>query len=548
MPNKYIKYLTPTKANATPQNAPIPGTNQVPNSAGGYAWAVSQWDRLKRFLVLGSDKGTYYISERALTIENANKVLACIREDGIRVVTETVAISDAGRAPKNDPAIFVLALVAAHGDEMARRSAFAALPKVCRTGTHLFQFAEYVQTFRGWGRALRRGVGEWYTNLAPRALAYQLVKYRQRNGWTHTDLLRLAHPKPSSETQNTLFKWVTHRPDASKPDESAWARELHVPNDEALAFVWAFERAQQTQDVATIVKLIEQYDLPREALPTQFLNVPEVWEALLVKMPMTAMLRNLGVMAKVGLLTALSVAEHIVVGRLGNAELLRKARIHPIAVLSALKIYGRGHGERSDAKWMPTARVVDALDAAFYLAFGNVELSNKRLMLALDVSGSMGAGVIAGVPGLTPRDASAVMAMVTARTEDQYALMGFATEFMPLNISPRMRLDDVVKSISHLPFGGTDCALPMKYALEKGMSVDAFVTYTDSETWHGTTHPAQALVQYREKLGIAAKMVVVGMTSNNFSIADPDDAGSLDIVGFDTAAPQLISDFVCGVI
>ncbi len=540
MPNKYIKYLTPQKA--TPQSAPIPGTNQVPNSAGGYAWNVSRWDRLKRFVILGSDGGTYYISERALTIENANNVLACIREDGVRVVTETVAISDAGRAPKNDPAIFVLALVAAHGDENARRSAFAALPKACRTGTHLFQFAEYVQTFRGWGRALRRGVGEWYTHLAPRALAYQLVKYRQRNGWTHTDLLRLSHAKPNDEAQNTLFKWVT------KPEEATWARELAAPSDEALAFVWAFERAQQAQDVATIVKLIEQYDLPREALPTQFLNAPEVWEALLVKMPMTAMLRNLGVMARVGLLTALSVAEHIIVGRLGNAELLRKARIHPIAVLSALKIYGRGHGERSGATWTPTARVVDALDAAFYLAFGNVEPSNKRLMLALDVSGSMGGGVIAGVPGLTPREASAVMAMVTARTEDQYALMGFATQFMPLNISPRMRLDDVVKSISNIPFGGTDCALPMLYAMEKGMSVDAFVTYTDSESWHGAVHPSQALVQYREKTGIPARLVVVAMTSNNFTIADPNDPLMLDVVGFDSATPQLITDFARGAI
>ncbi|MFN8374023.1 MAG: TROVE domain-containing protein [Anaerolineae bacterium] len=542
MPNKYIKYLTPTKTNATatPQSAPIPGSNQVPNSAGGYSWGLSHWDRLKRFLILGTDGGTYYISEKALTIENANTVLACIREDGVRVVTETAAISDAGRAPKNDPAIFVLALVAAHGDEMARRSAFAALPKVCRTGTHLFQFAEYVQAFRGWGRALRRGVGQWYTHLTPRSLAYQLVKYRQRNGWTHTDLLRLSHARPDNETQNTLFKWVT------KPDEAAWARDLSAPSDEALAFVWAFERAQQAQDVATIVKLIEKYDLPREALPTQFLNAPEVWDALLVKMPMTAMLRNLGVMARVGLLSALSVAEHIVVGRLENQELLRKARIHPIALLSALKVYGRGHGERSDARWIPTARVIDALDAAFYLAFGSIEPSNKRMMLALDVSGSMGGGVIAGVPGLTPRDASAVMAMVTARTEEKYALMGFATQFMPLNISPRMRLDDVVKHIGGLPFGGTDCARPMLHALDKGMAVDTFVVYTDSETWHGAVHPAQALVQYREKMGIPARMVVVGMTSNNFTIADPHDPLMLDVVGFDTTAPQLISDFARG--
>lgn len=41
-------------------------------------------------------------------------------------------------------------------------------------------------------------------------------------------------------------------------------------------------------------------------------------------------------------------------------------------------------------------------------------------------------------------------------------------------------------------------------------------------------------------------MVVVGMTSNGFSIADPNDAGMLDVVGFDSAAPALIADFSAG--
>jgi 60 kDa SS-A/Ro ribonucleoprotein len=67
--------------------------------------------------------------------------------------------------------------------------------------------------------------------------------------------------------------------------------------------------------------------------------------------------------------------------------------------------------------------------------------------------------------------------------------------------------------------------------------------YTDSETWAGDIHPRQALVEYRQKLGIGAKLVVIGMVSNEFSIADPNDAGMLDVVGFDTATPAIIADF-----
>jgi 60 kDa SS-A/Ro ribonucleoprotein len=36
------------------------------------------------------------------------------------------------------------------------------------------------------------------------------------------------------------------------------------------------------------------------------------------------------------------------------------------------------------------------------------------------------------------------------------------------------------------------------------------------------------------------------MVSNGFSIADPDDPGMLDVVGFDTATPQLVSEFSRG--
>jgi 60 kDa SS-A/Ro ribonucleoprotein len=112
-----------------------------------------------------------------------------------------------------------------------------------------------------------------------------------------------------------------------------------------------------------------------------------------------------------------------------------------------------------------------------------------------------------------------------------------------LAISPRQRLDDVCRQVDKLPFGGTDCALPMIWAERNRVEVDTFVIYTDNETWAGSVHPAQAIRAYRNARGIAAKVVVVGMTSTGFSIADPNDAGMLDVVGFDAATPAVIGDF-----
>ena len=40
---------------------------QVRNSARGYSYPVDQWRRLERFLILGSEGGSYYAIERTLT-------------------------------------------------------------------------------------------------------------------------------------------------------------------------------------------------------------------------------------------------------------------------------------------------------------------------------------------------------------------------------------------------------------------------------------------------------------------------------------------------
>jgi 60 kDa SS-A/Ro ribonucleoprotein len=279
---------------------------------------------------------------------------------------------------------------------------------------------------------------------------------------------------------------------------------------------------------------------------------------------MTAAIRNLATMTRVGVLAPGSEGTKTVVAQLGDEERIRRARVHPIAVLAALRTYAAGRGARGRSEWSPVREIVDALDGAFYAAFGNVERAGARLLLALDVSASMTSGRVAGVPGLTPRDASAALALVTAATEPAYELVGFYAGrggwksrtkrqwgfgeqgLTPLAIGPRQRLDDAVKAVSGLPFGGTDCALPMLYALAREREVDTFVIYTDSETWAGDVHPAQALRDYRQASGIDARLVVVGMVSNGFSIADPADPGMLDVVGFDTATPQLISDFARG--
>ena len=212
---------------------------------------------------------------------------------------------------------------------------------------------------------------------------------------------------------------------------------------------------------------------------------------------------------------------------------------------------------RGKNTWIPVPQVVDALDVAFGRSFSQAPQTNKRMYLGIDVSGSMSHGEVAGIPGLRPRMAAAAMAMAIARQEPNYYMAGFtaspdsrytvnrnAPVMSPLDITESDSISDAMQKTQNLTFGRTDCALPMLHAMELKLNVDCFIILTDSETWAGNIHPVEALRRYRHKSGIPAKLVVVGMVSNEFTIADPDDAGMMDVVGFDSAVPELITDFV----
>ena len=64
----------------TSQSEPIPGSSQVKNNAGGYAYKVDKWTQLRRFLVIGTEGGTYYVGERKLTADSISNVKACLSE------------------------------------------------------------------------------------------------------------------------------------------------------------------------------------------------------------------------------------------------------------------------------------------------------------------------------------------------------------------------------------------------------------------------------------------------------------------------------------
>lgn len=524
----YSKHA-PSLLKDTPQTEVIRGreAEMLKNNGGGVGFRITPWQQLTRFLVLGSEGGTYYTTEQALTEDNTTVIEQCLNLDYKKTIDIIESISVNARAPKTEQAIFALAVCASSSHDVNQaRYALSKLPKVCRTGTHLFRFLHYIDQFRGWGPSLKKAVQNWYYEQPN--LALQLSKYKQREGWSHRDALRLSHPKPKTEEQSKLFKY------ACKGEYSGENTYLE-----------AVLEVEKSDSQSRVISLIRSERLPWEVIPDKWKSDPKIWDALLPSMGATAMIRNLNKMTQVGLLTPGSDATHAVVKTLSDPEKLRAAKLHPFNVLLSMMTYRSGKGMKGKLTWEPVSRISEALNDAFYFCIPNIVPTEKRILFALDVSGSMEWNE--GTIPLTPRDASAAMAMLSARTEENYQFMAFSSSFMKLDITRKDNLSSVISTISNLPFDSTDCSLPMTWAMKNRHKYDAFVIYTDSETnTYSSMHPSQALQKYRDQSGIDAKLVVVGMTATDISIADPRDGGMLDVVGLDAATPGLINDFIRG--
>lgn len=481
-------------------------------------YTIDKWARLRRFLILGTDGGTYYASEKDHTFDNIEVVKECIAEDHVRTILEAVKVSRDGLAKSNEPAIYVMAMTSMY------QSSLDFMPQVCRTSTHLFTYMEMIKRLkpRGFGNSLRRAIGNWYASKDDEQVAYQLIKYRQRNGWTHRDVM--MHGRPS---HREVYKYV-------KPDAQIDLMKISPKAGNMLRYA---DQAIHATSVEQVIEAIQIANIPWECVPTNMLNDPFIWHELFAAnaVPYMATVRNFNRFLKMGDSLLIDKARNII----GNPLLIRKSKVHPIQLLNAWK----ANQDQAAA---------GAFEDAFEHAYVNVEPTGKRILIAIDVSGSMDYGMNATSrydwdrKGLTNREAAVATATVMHEVEpSNIDIVAFSRGLVPLRFYPKLSTN--IKTTAQLSFSATDCTLPMAFAAQNNLRYDAFVIITDNETNHNRFPPAEVLREYRKKFGVAdCKLVVMACTATKFSIADPNDMNMLDVAGFSSDAPAVVAQFIKG--
>ncbi len=514
----------------TPQSQPIHGreSEMTQGRSGGWMFKGDLWNQLRRCLLIGTAQSTYYAGKQELTGEFFEVVRQAIALNPARVASEILYASD-GRAINNSAPLFALVLLSM-GETPEAKNAFREIfAQVVRTGSHFYEWLSYTKAMRGFGKVVREAGQSWLSNPDAKALAYQLLKYQQRQGFSHRDALRLFHVKPLTEDHSQLFQWVTQ----------GWEHLPRTIPSEALAQIWWYEwlkrHPEQTHEAIAKGRLTHEMAAPVGRMDKR------AWQLLFNGMPIGALLRNLGSLTELGVLTA-SNRDNLkrVAKVLNSAEHLRRGRIHPIDVLKALKTYRSG-GQlgRSQKTWQSIPRVLDILEQALELSFDVMPPTGKVFLHAVDVSGSMSYYNVSSI-GLSCCEIATTMALATAKAEQHYLIRGFATDFRDLKITARDSFQGAISKASNQNFGGTDASVAYDWAIKHKFKADVFCFWTDCESWAGGQHPSQALAEYRRKVNPKAKAIYVTLAPYHLSLVDPQDTLSWDVAGFDPGTPRLI--------
>ncbi|XP_048769595.2 RNA-binding protein RO60-like [Ostrea edulis] len=554
---------------------------QVPNKVGGYVYETTLEFRLCSFICTGSPNHNYRAGNCELTLEDAPFVFQLIQEgSGKRVVELLVHFSTNFRSLKQDPLLFILAICCRSNNKATKNAAYSALPSICRIPTQLFRFLDFCKMIsnhqsgsKGWGRAHRKAIGEWYrsygaTERKLKLLALHITKYSKRYGWKHKDVIRLSHLKVNEENPTLKYLVIVAVKGKQFADSTNFIQNLQQQDNyktshlkQIVDLLTAIENAKNTEDMSQMRRLILEHKLVREHVPPCFLNDRTVWLALARHMPMIALIRNLGKMSKLKLFNQVtstevnkSFEEHLVVEKLKNNSLICKEKIHPFTYMLAIHQYKKGENGLKTLQWPVSPDICTSLEEGLYFSFENIRPTGKRFLVAIDISKSMTEKVnVIGAPSLQAIDVAAFMLTLTIRIEKSCDAIIFSDdETKELRCLPYDRINIVSGKITDLlanPMSGStsNCSMPFKHAMEKKKIYDVIVIYTDSNISLGYPHPAQALKSYREAINKPdVKLVVCNLACSDVSIGDIEDPFTLTVCGFDSYVPQTISNFING--
>jgi len=334
--------------------------------------------------------------------------------------------------------------------------------RVILTPKDLFDFMILCKNLgvrKGLGRKVKSVIRHWLSNNLSE---YWAIKY-------HDELkiaTKLVHV--SRDDVDDKFGIVAWLHEFSRQDDATIDSMLSK-----MPKIKQYEMLKRANDEGEILKLIKGGQIPHEVATSIVKPDARIWEVIMKQMPYFALLRHLNTLNKNGVFNNSNNIEYVV-DRLTDVNAIKKAKILPFRLFTAWKV--------ASSNGVP-ARILNALAIALEKSFVNMPEITGKVIIGVDVSGSMTTRVRKAEYRFI--DIAAIFGAALAKKCKDVTLIPFDYREYEFDHRSYEKIMDIVDYLSAIRGGGTDLAIPVKAMIDREIKADILIEITDDEEWVG---------------------------------------------------------------
>lgn len=499
------------KSSKTPASKKLNTNNWVEstNNAGGAAFSFPDKLALAQFAVTGTFSNTFYT--------DAETQLAKVKELALKVDSvflAKLAVYSRESAFMKDMPAFLLAVLHGRGETALLATVF---PRVVNSFKMLSNFMQIVRSGavgrKSFGSTTKRIIQNWLDNKTALEVFNGSIGLSDPSV---ADMIKMVHPKADGEAKNAVFAYIT--------ESKGYIEKMgNLPEE-----IQLFEKLKKGE--ATQVP-----NIPFRALTNIDLNEAQ-WRSIAANMPFNTLRQNLNMLAKRGVFKAQAAVDEAV-AKLSNPDIVRKVKVFPYQLFTAYL--------NVDAE-LPI-EIKNALQDAAEVATENVPSFGGKVVVALDVSGSMSSSVMGfrpGVPASKMRtiDVASLVASTILRQNKNARVIPFDTRVHSVSLNPRDSIMTNAATLAKFGGGGTNCALPLAQLNSENANADLVIYVSDNESWHGGRYGTAEQWSTFKRRNPKAKLVNIDVQASAHSQV-PDTKDVLNIGGFSDVIWTVIEKF-----
>ncbi|MDD2867886.1 RNA-binding protein [Neomegalonema sp.] len=482
------------------------------NEAGGRAYALTSRQALAQYAATGTLASGFYADAEA----QMKATLALAHAADAEFLAKTAVYAFERGNMKDMPAL-LLAVLSQKGDPQSGELFGKAFGRVVRNGRMLRNFVQIMrsgQTGRSsLGSRPKRLVRDWIDAASP----VEILRAAVGADPSLADVVKMVHPRPQTPERAALYGWLIGRPydfgalPQVVQDFEAFKRDMSGPVPE----------------------------VPFQMLTSLPLGKAH-WREIARKAGWQMLRQNLNAFARIGMFHEQGFTR-MIAGRLSDREEIRRARLMPYQLMTTL--------DNLSAQVPPEIR--KALDAALDVSLKNVLRFDGRIVVAPDVSGSMGSPVTGHRKGATTAtrcvDVAGLMTAAFLRANPGTLVLPFDHRVHAVDFGAEARIFETAKRLASYGGGGTNMAAPMEELLKRKAQFDLLIFVSDNESWiNGRSGPfptaAMEIWSKLKKINPEAKMVCLDLQpSATTQMKNAPDV--LNLGGFSDQVFDVIASF-----